>query len=54
MCLFNSGRNLPAKKSELVEIRPEKYEGKNSTMLVNFLYLSLIKLHLFRENAEHY
>ena len=39
---------------KLVEIRPEKYEGKNSTMLVNFLYLSLIKLHLFRENAEHY
>ena len=52
MCLFNSGRNLPAKKNKLVEIRPEKYEGKNSTMSVTFLYLSLILLYLFRENTE--
>ena len=52
MCLFNSSWNLPAKKNKLVEIRPEKFKGKNTTMSVTFLYLSLIMLYLFRENTE--
>ena len=42
------------KKINWSKLNQKKYEGKNSTISVTFLYLNRIVLYFVTENAEHY